>query len=477
MSHALRLLIAIGIPLLVWAIPTEALPIAGLTVIGHRALVLFLLAMLLWILEPIAVFATSLAVTLLALLLLSDGGIAALVTPPADAAAAAAFGKPLSHRELMATFADPVIKLLLGGFFLAAAAAKYGLDRNLARVLLRPFGTRPALVLLGLMLTSAAFSLFMSNTACTAMMLTVLAPVLAALPAGDRGRIALVLAVPFAANIGGIGTPIGTPPNAVAMRFLTGEHAIGFASWMLFGIPYVLVLLLIAWGLLLLLFRPQAPQIAVNIGGSWDRSWRAWVVYAVFALTIALWVSEAWHGVRAPIVALLPVAVFLATGVLGPADLRGLSWDVLWLVAGGFALSLAVERSGLAAALVASVPFAELPLWAVALLAVGSTTLLGTFISNTATANLLLPVVAGVAAALGPALAPLGGYSGLILAVTFAASLAMILPISTPPNALAYATGEVRSAQMALAGSLICVIGLALAFALFALLRAVGFFA
>ncbi|MFR2949332.1 MAG: SLC13 family permease, partial [Akkermansia muciniphila] len=144
------------------------------------------------------------------------------------------FVNTMQQKSTMATFADPIIMLFLGGFFLAAAATKYRLDMNLAKVLLKPFGTNPKFVLLGLMSVTALFSMFMSNTATAAMMLAILTPVLALFTPEDKGRAAFALAIPIAANLGGIGTPIGTPPNAIALKALQGMGLdVSFGKWLM----------------------------------------------------------------------------------------------------------------------------------------------------------------------------------------------------------------------------------------------------
>src|SRR5690606_27447080 len=165
---------------------------------------LFLLAALFWIFEPIPIYATSMLIIVIELLFLSDTSILFAKSE------GPLFGQLLPYKDIMATLASPVIVLFLGGFFLAAAATKYRLDQNISRVLLKRLGENPRVVLLGIMSVTAAFSMFMSNTATTAMMLSILIPVLKMFPANDKGRIAFVLAIPIAANLGGIGTPIGT---------------------------------------------------------------------------------------------------------------------------------------------------------------------------------------------------------------------------------------------------------------------------
>ncbi len=168
------------------------------------------------------------------------------------------------------------------------AATKYRLDVNLARVLLKPFGTQPKYVMFGLMLITAIFSMFMSNTATTAMMLSILAPVIALFGAKDPGKIAFALCIPVAANIGGIGTPIGTPPNAIALKYLTGENLITFGEWMFFGVPFVAVLLVFAWMLINMLYPAKQEKIELTIKGKFLKTPKAITVYITFALTIIL---------------------------------------------------------------------------------------------------------------------------------------------------------------------------------------------
>ena len=138
--------------------------------------------------------------------------------------------KLLPHQDILTTFASPIIMLFLEGFFLAMATTKYHLDVNLARVFLKPFGESQKFVMLGMMIIKAVFSMFMGNTATTALMITIVTPVFPLFPNDDLVRTTLVLCTPVAANIGGIGTPIGSPPDAVAMKYLVGEQVISFGG-------------------------------------------------------------------------------------------------------------------------------------------------------------------------------------------------------------------------------------------------------
>ena len=387
----------------------------------------------------------------------------------------------MQQKTTMATFADPIIILFLGGFFLAAAATKYRLDINLARVMLRPFGTNPKYVMLGLMVVTALFSMFMSNTATAAMMLAILTPVLSLFGPNDRGRAAFALCIPVAANIGGIGTPIGTPPNAIALKAMQDMGlSITFGKWMLFGVPFVIVMLLVGWLILVKMFPIQQKELKLEVGGSFLKTPKAIVVYVTFAVTIALWCfSENFKlGLDSNTIAIIPIAIFAATKVITKDDLKSMSWDVLWLVAGGFALGVALQETGLAKDMIDAIPFGT---WNPTVLMVGAGFIclfMATFMSHTATASLLMPILAGVAGAMVQSHSMDGaGAIGLLCSIAFASSLGMALPISTPPNALAYATGLVEQKGMAISGTILCLLGLFLTFVLMYFLQSIGFFA
>ena len=196
-------------------------------------------------------WSTSLIVVALLLFSVSDSALKPLVTGYAPEE----LGTVLKYQDILHCFADPIIMLFIGGFMLAIAATKYGLDAKIAKVLLKPFGTQSRFVLLGFIVVTGLFSAFISNTATAAMMLAFLAPVLKALPADGKGKIGLALAIPVAANIGGMATPIGTPPNGIVLKYLEPMGlGMGFGEWIAFMGPITIVLLLIAWVILLKLF-------------------------------------------------------------------------------------------------------------------------------------------------------------------------------------------------------------------------------
>ena len=421
----------------------------GLSVAGHRIFSVFLLAIVLWVTEAIPLHATAALIILLEILLISD---TALLSIPAG------FEAP-SYTTFFAALAHPVLMLFLGGFFLADGAAKFRLDKNMARVLLRPFGDSPQRIMLGLMLITAVFSMFMSNTATTATLLAVVLPVIATLNPEDRLRTGLALSIPVAANIGGIGTPVGTPPNAIAVGSLADAGiSISFVQWMVMAVPMMVVLLLIAWYLLTRLFPAQQKTLQLKIEATFDTSLPAKVFYATFALTVGLWMTEPLHGISSYIVGFLPVVILLSTRVFSTRDLQSIQWHVLWLVAGGIALGIGVNASGLDLWLVGLVSWESIGQALLVLTLAVVALLLSTFISNSAAANLLIPI--GLSLALSDAVAADPALAAFFIAV--GASLAMALPVSTPPNAIAFSTGAVTTRNMAVAGSIIGVIGLVL---------------
>ncbi|MFY0650850.1 MAG: SLC13/DASS family transporter [Cyclobacteriaceae bacterium] len=466
----IRLATSLIVPIIILLIPTSSFPLENTTVVEQRVIALFVLAAMFWILEPIPIYATSVLIIVLELIMVSTKGWNILISDSETAG----FGTLLNYKEIMGTFASPIILLFLGGFFLAMASTKYRLDQNLARVLLKPFGTQPKMIMLGLMGITAVFSMFMSNTATTAMMLSILTPVLAYFGKDDPGKIAFALCIPVAANIGGLGTPIGTPPNALALKYLTGNDYIGFGQWMSFGVPFVIVMLAIAWFLLLLFFRPQAENIELKIKGRFMTSSKAIIVYITFAVTILMWLFDFVHGMNSYTVAMIPVAVFLSFNIITKEDLKKMSWDVLWLVSGGIALGLALDKSGLAKHVVNTIQFDTFSPYLIVLLAAVLSTTMANFMSNTATANLLLPIITAVGVSV-ISLEPLGGSKMLILATAMAASLGMCLPISTPPNALAHATGVIKTSDMSKIGAILGAIGLVLVFATMYILKLVNF--
>lgn len=397
----------------------------------------------LWMTEAIPAFAVAILIIGLEILILGrPGGVFA--TGPKD------------WQMFVDPWSSPIMWLFMGGFVLGQAAQTTGLDRMMARFVLKGFGTKPPYVLLGAMGLTFVFSMFMSNTATTAMMMSVVAPVIAAIDKKDPFVKALLLGVPFAANVGGMGTIIGSPPNAIAAGLLQDSHNISFVEWMTLGLPPAIVLFFIAWIYLRFAHPSQSKTLDLR-GLEWETRtgsflpmWKRLIVFPVFMVTILLWMTGSLHGMPTAVVSFIPITVFAVTGILNVQQIRNLNWDVLLLMAGGLSLGVAIQKSGLAAWVLGLLPFDTMGLLAIAFVLAYVTTLLSNFMSNTAATNILAPL--GIAVAVG--FEPI-----VVIPLALGASTAMCLPISTPPNAIAFATGEMKSTDFLRGGVLMGILG------------------
>ncbi len=408
---------------------------------------IFVFAALLWATETTPLYSTSLIVLCLEMIFIANpGGWGFLDLDMQNAP---------KYAEILQSVADPVLLLFFGGMTLAAASAKQGVDVKLAYFILKKFGKSPQSILFGMMAVTAFLSMWMSNTATTAMMITIALPLLKQIPKGDPLKKALILSIPFSANIGGMGTPIGTPPNAVALSIL-GRYGstIGFVEWMVIAVPVMLVIHAFAWAILMLFFPTGKRDLKLNIRRK-DGGLRGFLVEVIFAVTVLLWVTEKVHGIPSAIVALLPAVVFTATGVLKRDDINRMDWNILILIAGGIALGAGFSLTHLDQAIINRVPVSgPLAIIAFVLAAYG----LSTVMSHTAASNLIIPIAVSFAAANTQAISP----HAIALSVALASSAAMALPISTPPNAMAYATGEIRTKDMLKAGIAVGAVSLAI---------------
>jgi sodium-dependent dicarboxylate transporter 2/3/5 len=465
LKYAVLLPLVLIITIVLWALPLSAYGITEMTVVQQRMIAIFAFAALMWMFEIIPNWTTSLVVIVVMLLTVSNKGLAFLCTPEA--------GSLVDYKSIMASFADPVVMLFMGGFVLAIVASKYGMDAVMAKSLLGIFGKKPRMVLLGFLIVIAIFSMFMSNTATAAMMLAFLAPVLKALPEDETGKVGLALSIPVAANLGGIGTPIGTPPNAIAIGALENAgYQIGFGPWMTRMVPFVIVMILLAWVLLQLFFPFKSDKIELKIEvKERKKDWKTYVAWITFFVTILLWVTESLTGINSNIVALIPLAVYTCTGVFGKDDIKEINWSVLWLVAGGFALGTGLNKTGLAATLIHAIPFSAMNVVLVIIVAGLICYFLSNFISNSATAALLVPILVVVGTAMADPSAAnnaqfvsLGGMYSMIPFIAVCASLAMLFPISTPPNAIASSTGLVKTSDMTKVGIIVGATGFLLGY-------------
>ncbi|MEX2182030.1 MAG: DASS family sodium-coupled anion symporter [Gemmatimonadaceae bacterium] len=377
--------------------------------------------------------------------------------------------------EAAAPYANPVIFLFLGGFIIAAALAQCGLHRRMALATIGLVGTRPANLVAGFMVATAFISMWVSNTATIAMMFPMAMSVIALAErdarVGDAGfAIALLLGLAYAANIGGLGTLIGTPPNALLAGFVAETYGreIGFAQWMLLGVPIVVVALPIVW-LILVKWLYPLPRDEITGGREAFRAESAalgppsraeWTVGAITLVTAASWVarpliervvpglSDASIAIGGAILMfLVPVERGRLTPALRWEDAERLPWSVLILFGGGLSLAHALSTTGMAAWLGNSMTaLVALPVVVIIVAITAVVLFLTELTSNTATAAVFLPIAGSLAIATGhdPFL--------FVIPAALAASCAFMMPVATPPNAIVFASGRLTIPQMATAG-------------------------
>lgn len=364
----------------------------------------------------------------------------------------AALSGVLAFDEALLQFADPVIFLFLGGFALAAGLQRQGLDRWMAGLVMRRAGAHFGRAVRWLFWLTAFLSMWISNTATAAMMLPLALGLLAPLALDDYRRtwMYVLLGVAFSANIGGIGTLVGSPPNAIA----ASNVGLSFAEWLLWGVPLVLLLMpLMEFGLRWVL----KPELGLEItppppAGRWTRPQQQ--MLAVFGLTVLLWVFgapiAAWTGLgRGYDAAVAVFALVLLHGLKLASwqDVeRSTEWGVLLLFGGGLTLSKALADSGAASWLAAQFggPLAGMPVLLCVALMVLFALLLTEVTSNTASAALLVPLFLG--------LAPHVDSVPLAVLVAVGCSCAFLLPVATPPNAIVFGSGHVPQQVMIAAG-------------------------
>ncbi|GAB2758808.1 DASS family sodium-coupled anion symporter [Nocardioides salsibiostraticola] len=426
----------------------------------------------------------------------------------------------VSIDESTAPYANPIVFLFLGGFLIAIAMQKWDLHRRIALLTLRRVGTAPRRIILGMMIATAFLSMWVSNTATTLMMLPIALSVLtlvientkvtsgaSAENQGDRladGQrisdvvedpevrvfgVALLLSVAWAASIGGLGTLLGSPPNAIVAGYISTELGkdVGFAQWMMLGLPIVVVFIAVAWLLITrVLYRfnldsiPGGSQLIdeqIDELGPMGQGEK--VVLAVFSIAAFFWIVPgvlssigdlgerfSWlGGFDDTVIAITAgVAMFLIPGDKeGRMTLQwddaeeGLPWGVLLLFGGGLSLAAAVASTGLDEWLGQQVGGLEaLPIVLLLAAVVAIVLLLTEVTSNTATAATFIPVLGGVAVGIG--VDPMT----LLIPAALAATCAFMLPVGTPPNAIVFGSGAVKISEMARGGAVLNVVGVVL---------------
>lgn len=414
--------------------------------LAKRMVIVFVVAAIFWATEVIPLYATSFCVIALQVLLLANhGGLAGT--------------GDISFVSFFEPFSSTIIVLFMGGFLLSRAVSKHHIDSAISARVLKPFAHNPVMLLFAVMGMTAFFSMWMSNTATTAMMIAIITPILARIPSESNFARGLILAVPLGANIGGLGTPIGTPPNAVALAALRrAGYDITFVDWMMIAVPLEIVLLAIAGAMLCFVYLPRkGPEM--ETAGLSDESFttpseitlRGKLTMAVLLGAMVLWLTSGWHGIADAVVALLAAAILTAFAVLDRKDVDSIDWNILILMWGGLSLGQGMQITGLVDFVVSQPFFENLTGFPLALIIVILAVGLSTFMSNTAAANLIIPMALAISAAVGGQLAILTAMS---------CSLAMALPVSTPPNAIAFSTGRLPSRSLLWVGGSISIISM-----------------
>lgn len=406
--------------------------------------VLFLLifSILLWLTEAVAPFSVGLFI--LAFLVYSLGYD--LFTD-----------KPQDVAVFANTFSSSVIWLLLGGFFLASAMTKTKLDEDLIRTTMKVCGNNPKWVLFGLMAVTMTASMLISNTATTAMVVAALIPLLKKLGKDSKTGKALLLGIPIAATTGGMGTLIGTPPNAIAVGALANAKiTMEFIDWLKFGLPIALVLTYVSWWVLVKLFMKEAEHLNIDTTKSKEHleDKKLWldrvVVKSVLIFTLLMWLTGPIHGLKPAAVSAIPIVVLTLTGILKGEDVRVMGWDTLLLVAGGLALGIGLQETGLLDIYAHRVASLNVSNFVFLLILAYATMIFSNIMSNTATSTVLIP--------LGMAILPEMQIE-VAMTIGLSASTALLLPVSTPPNAIVYSTNLIEQKDLRIGGTLIGLLG------------------
>lgn len=408
-------------------------------------IVLFLLffSMLLWFTEAIPPFAVGIFIVGFLIFFMGREGT-------------------MDVQQYVQTWSDGVIWLFLGGFFLAEGMRKTRLDIRLLILTAPRFGDKAKYIILGLMFVTAILSMIMSNTATTAMMLATVTPIFSKTDNKALQKIFL-LGIPTAAAIGGMGTIIGSAPNAIAVGALEAIGIkISFLQWMSVGVPLALLLIYLAWKLLLnkytigdlKLSTDFIKKLELKKDHKKNEKQQKRIVILVLILTVFLWLTSQWSGIPVAAISGIPIVALTMFGIIDADDVRKLPWDTLMLVAGGLALGIAIQEQELALYFISKISVFNFNIYILLLLFSLLTVVLSNFMSNTAATTILAPVAISLISMYDSANPIL-----FTMVIGLSASCALLLPVSTPPNAIAYSTGLVEQSEFKLNGFFIGIIG------------------
>lgn len=391
----------------------------------QNCLAMLVFCTILWATEVIPLFVTSLLVPFL---------VVTLRVGRSDDIEDRRLTAPEATKWIFSTMFTPSMCLLLGGFTIAAALSKYGIDKMLAQKVLRLAGTKPAFVLLAHMAVACFASMWISNVAAPVLMYSLIQPILRNLPSKSSFGPSLVMGIALASNIGGQTSPIASPQNLIALQYMPGE-GIGWLQWFAITIPVSGLSLLVIWILLLWAYGSGRGTVIKKINERTDKfSGIQYFISAVTIGTIVLWCVERnfeWVFGDMGVIAVLPMILFFGTGILTKEDFNNFLWTVVILAMGGIALGKAVTSSGLLESLddLIQAMVKGMPIWQVLLSLLGISLVVATFISHTIAAVLLVPIASQVGDSLSTPHPKL-----LIMATALTASAACGLPVSGFPN-------------------------------------------
>ena len=371
--------------------------------------------------------------------------------------------EPENVKKYVQTWSDSVIWLFLGGFFLAEGMKKTGLDKELLKITVPKFGKKSSVILLGLMMLTAVLSMLMSNTATTAMMIATISPILKTL--GSQAALSknLLIGIPAAASVGGMGTIIGSAPNAIVVGALEGVGIqITFLEWMMFGIPIALILIFMFWYVLLKSnpIKTKTLELSHLFNTAEERQphkhaqLHKRITIIILVLTLVMWLTSGFTGIPVAAVSAIPIVGLTMFSIIESDEVRSLPWDTLMLVAGGLALGLAVQEQGLAQYFVSLIPASEINLYLLYIAFGLFTVVFSNIMSNTATATIFIPIAISLIMSID-----VSNSITLPMIIGLSASCALLLPVSTPPNAIAFSTGMLKQSDFRLGGIFVGIIG------------------
>lgn len=409
----------------------------------HLVMFLLFFSMLLWFTEAIPPFAVGIFIVGYLIFFMGREGT-------------------MDVNQYVQTWSDGVIWLFLGGFFLAEGMRKSRLDIRLLIFTAPKFGEKAKFIILGLMFVTAILSMVMSNTATTAMMLATVTPLFTQID-NKKLQKAFLLGIPTAAAIGGMGTIIGSAPNAIAVGALEAIGIkISFLQWMSVGVPVAFILTFFVWKLLLSKYNFGDLRLSTDFIKNLELKKdykkeeviQRRIVIIIFGLTVFFWITSQWTGIPVAATSGIPIVALPMMGVIDADDVRNLPWDTLMLVAGGLALGIAIQEQELALYFVSKISSFDFNVYLLLLIFSLVSVILSNFMSNTAATTILVPVAISLVSIYGNVNPMLFTF-----VIGLSASCALLLPVSTPPNAIAYSTGLLEQREFRHTGIFVGLVG------------------